>query len=944
MLEPDPSRRLLLVGWDAADWKVINPLLAAGEMPHLARLIANGVHGNHATNYPALSPMLWTTIATGKRPGKHGIHGFSEPTEDGLAVRPVSNLGRKTKAFWNILNQHGKRSIVVGWWPSHPAEPINGAMVSNHFPFQTTDSPAKPMAPATVWPPSEAEALAEMRYYPTEVTGDILHLFAPDFVRIDQNEDKSVHDLAGIIAETMSIHNAATDLMERLPWDLAAVYYAGIDHFSHRFMRYHARKAGPKSKSDAAWFAPIVANAYRYHDLMLGRLIQLAGPGCTVMVLSDHGFHSDGLLPDYIPAEAAGPAVEHRHFGIFCMAGPGVRRGERVYGAGVLNVAPTVLHLFGLPAGADMDGQVLINAFTDPHLPTPIPSWDEVPGEDGRHPPSRQYDGVSAAESLQQLVALGYVAPPGENQARTVGETVEEARYNLARSHMDEGRPDLAAEILRALIAADPEQARFHQHLFACHMQTNDHAGAARVLAAFDRDAAAYAPKAAAELKRRHAEKPFDQLSGERNSPDRREIHERRLLSEKAGGAAPERMFLRARLALAAATTPKRRKALAPMLEDLAQRARRDLSACSFLADGFVLAGQPERALEFTRRLLRADPENPAAFALEARAHRAAGRHEKAVARAVDSLALVYFQPWLHCLMAESLGALGERERAEQSFRIALAQAPGYAVAHDGLGRLLRRDRARAGEAALHMARAGVARAKRKPVKIPEPPDTSAPPPTPAMAASVAPPPKDRSVVVTIVSGLPRSGTSMMMQMLAAAGIEPYHDDRREADEDNPRGYFEHEKATRLHQNASWVGEARGKTVKVVAHLLPYLPAGHEYRIVFMHRQLQEVTASQTAMLKRLGRKGGALDERKLARVYAGQLVRVEEWLKRAAEVHVLPVQYDQVLADPAEAARRLAAFLGTPFRADEAAAAVAPALRRQHQPGPAASVAEVKP
>ena len=213
-MAPNPQSRLtrlLLVGWDAADWKIINPLLAAGEMPHLANLIAAGVHGNHATLYPALSPMLWTSIATGKRPGKHGIHGFSEPTEDGLAVRPVSNLGRKTKAFWNILNQHGKRSIVTGWWPSHPAEPIAGAMVSNHFPFHTSNDPRTPLTPGAVWPPDQVDALAEMRVHPTEISSDILRLFAPDWNQVDQAKDKSIHDLAGIIAETMSIHAAATD-------------------------------------------------------------------------------------------------------------------------------------------------------------------------------------------------------------------------------------------------------------------------------------------------------------------------------------------------------------------------------------------------------------------------------------------------------------------------------------------------------------------------------------------------------------------------------------------------------------------------------------------------------------------------------------------------------------------------------------------------------------
>src|SRR3982750_1295848 len=98
-------RRLLLVGWDAADWKVIDPLLTKGEMPHLAGVLRDGVRGNLAPISPPLSPMVWTSIATGKRPYKHGIHGFTEPTQDGMSGRPITNLGGKAKALWNILNQ-----------------------------------------------------------------------------------------------------------------------------------------------------------------------------------------------------------------------------------------------------------------------------------------------------------------------------------------------------------------------------------------------------------------------------------------------------------------------------------------------------------------------------------------------------------------------------------------------------------------------------------------------------------------------------------------------------------------------------------------------------------------------------------------------------------------------------------------------------------------------
>src|SRR5260370_8163600 len=104
-----------------------------------------------------------------------------------------------------------------------------------------------------------------------------------------------------------------------------------------------------------------------------------------------------------------------------------------------------------------MDVKLLIHAFENPAMPAPVGSWDEIPGDDGRHAASRQYDGVSAAESLNQLVALGYIAPPGADAKRTVEDTVVECRYNLARSHMDSGRPDLAPEISRALTPHHPQ-------------------------------------------------------------------------------------------------------------------------------------------------------------------------------------------------------------------------------------------------------------------------------------------------------------------------------------------------------------------------------------------------------------------------------------------------------------------------------------------------------
>ena len=230
------KRRVLLVGWDAADWKVIRPLMERREMPHLARLVTGGASGNLATVEPPLSPMLWTSIATGKRPEKHGIHGFAEPPPDGSGVRPITTLGRSTKAVWNILHQSGLAPSVIGWWPSHPAEPIRGVMISNHFHQAGTDDVPRPLLPDSIHPSEWTNRLDALRVVPMDLPGEVIGVFVPGYQRVDQAKDKRMHVLGKLIAETMTLHAAATEVLEHARWDFAAIYYDAIDHFSHAFM------------------------------------------------------------------------------------------------------------------------------------------------------------------------------------------------------------------------------------------------------------------------------------------------------------------------------------------------------------------------------------------------------------------------------------------------------------------------------------------------------------------------------------------------------------------------------------------------------------------------------------------------------------------------------------------------------------------------------------
>ena len=185
-----------------------------------------------------------------------------------------------------------------------------------------------------------------------------------------------------------------------------------------------------------------------------------------------------------------------------------------------------------------------------------------------------------------------------------------------------------------------------------------------------------------------------------------------------------------------------------------------------------------------------------------------------------------------------------------------------------------------------------------------------------------------------MVSGLPRSGTSMMMQMLAAGGVAVFTDGAREADESNSRGYLEHAKTLALHADASWLDQARGKAVKIVAPLLPYLPQSETYRIIFMRRDLQHVIGSQRAMLARLQKEGARLSDGALMRAYTGQLVRAQAWLERQSNIPVLSVAYDEAVADPIKTAQCLGALLGGGFDMAGAARVVEKTLRHEEPDG----------
>ena len=187
---------------------------------------------------------------------------------------------------------------------------------------------------------------------------------------------------------------------------------------------------------------------------------------------------------------------------------------------------------------------------------------------------------------------------------------------------------------------------------------------------------------------------------------------------------------------------------------------------------------------------------------------------------------------------------------------------------------------------------------------------------------------------VIVVSGLPRSGTSMAMQMLAAAGVSAVTDGVRQAGEDNPKGYFEDERVKDLHKadedgnDRGWLREARGKAVKIISFLLKDLPETNNYKVIFMRRDLAEVLASQQKMLDRRG-EANEIEDEKMLELWKDHLWKVNYLLKHADHLESLEVPYKDVVADPLEQARRMKEFLGLPLDPEQMASAVDEKLYR---------------
>ncbi len=879
--------KLLLVGWDSADWKVLYPLVDRGQMPMLRRVVESGVSGNLRTLEPVLSPMLWTSIATGKRAYDHGVLGFTEVDALSQRVQPVTASTRRCAALWNILAAQGLKCHVLGWFATHGEQIPGGGVVSNLFPAPTA-KPGEEWPPAprgTIWPEGNAEVLNELRVSPEDIEGDTIGLFCPRWAEIDTTKDHRLNHLRIHLAEAFSIQAAACWTLENTEWDFTAVYFRAIDEIAHHFMPYHPLKLDGVPQTDFELYQEVINSTCRMHDLMLARLISLAGPDTHVMLVSDHGFHSDHLRPKFVPRVPAGITVWHRDHGIFAAAGPKFAKDELVHGASLLDIAPTVLQLFDLPIGRDMEGRVLADAFVQmPDIKT-VPTWE---GPQTAH--ARASSRLSDAENqalIEQFAALGYLEKPTGNPNRDAAQVDRENRWSLARALMDGGRYIKALPLLEDLHHEAPERTDFAQLLARCQIR----------LGLLD-----------------EAQQSMDAIL-------------------ETSGNAPVAAMLRAQIALERRDAAQALKWLdTARSSTLVEEPRFWRQLCFTLIS---LRCWPQ-AREAAEKLIQLDPEDSQGHLGLAIAHLHQNRPDEAIECALQATALDFHLPRAHFILARALLRLRDLERAEQALRTALKIMPAFPQALQLLAALCRASNRWQESQNLLIARLGILnrrvqqvadmakwRAEAAELARNSVPSTK-PPEQPAASSAFQP------LDIVIVTGLPRSGTSLMMQMLHAGGHPVLTDGKRAADTNNERGYFEWEEIKRLPNDPRVIEQAAGKAVKVVTPLLPHLPGGHRYKFIVMRRPLTEVARSQQVM--RFGKPGTPGDLEDILPLLEKHWEGAIQLLGRVPENGLLEVDYPSLVRDPLAWVGRLVAFMGEeslPQR-DQMASVVKPQLHRQ--------------
>lgn len=444
---------VLVIGIDGLEWDILLPLMAQGELPHLSGLMARGAAGRLETLEPTLSPVIWTTMATGKPPAAHGITDFTWNDPATGEKRLFTSRQRRVPAVWTIASAAGRAVDVAGWWNTWPAEEINGRMVSQ---FSSLDQGQRVWkgtvhegVPDQTWPPELYEAIlptvrdVAARFPEMTADQDLAPawkmLFPSLPAELTPLERRLVEDSIWAFRADATYTAISEEFLRDQTADLTLVYLGSPDVAGHRFFRHYrpGAYAHPPRETAVAAFGDVIPATYRFVDGLVGRLLAAAAPGTSVMVVSDHGMQPVNADKDFEWAFTNSrryrlAAVNSGHHlkgepGVFIAAGPAFRQAVAAPGltpaksagrsmdstamprlASVFDLAPTLLDLLDLPVGSDMPGVVLTDILaagdTGSGRIRYTPSHDDLQAKI-----LQKGDQDQDEERLRQLRSLGYV-------------------------------------------------------------------------------------------------------------------------------------------------------------------------------------------------------------------------------------------------------------------------------------------------------------------------------------------------------------------------------------------------------------------------------------------------------------------------------------------------------------------------------------------------------
>jgi len=410
-----PRTRVLLIGVDAGEWDVLGPLLDAGRCPNFARMRDQGSAGKLRSLEPLTkSPIIWASIATGKVPRKHGILDFfvkqraQERSRARAAKAPgeeespaTSNLWR-ARTIWQILGGLGRTVGVVGWWTTWPAQPVNGLLVSDYVQYDLGSWPRKDSR--RTYPDSLDATVERLRRTPESVSWAEIFQFVPaiDTTNVTPKQEELVRNLKWVYAADMTFYRVAMELYRQRHPDFFTVYFRGVDEISHLYwdIDLPGYSNPPLTDAEMAWIRRLIPNYYVFTDRLLGDFLKEAGKDTDVIVCSDHGFMGGGK-----------GVMAHKLDGMIFMMGPHVVKGGSISGATVLDIAPTILAIYGLPTARDMDGRPIPGGL-DPGIVKRVERETRLETYETARAPGQSEEPLRSPvdeELRERLRSLGYI-------------------------------------------------------------------------------------------------------------------------------------------------------------------------------------------------------------------------------------------------------------------------------------------------------------------------------------------------------------------------------------------------------------------------------------------------------------------------------------------------------------------------------------------------------